>query len=352
MISKELAQNISNKMMDVIPYNVNIMNDKGIIIGSGDKSRIGNIHEGALETLKKKYVIEIDKEKGKVKPGVNTPIFFRGNVIGVIGITGSPAEVRQFSKLVSVTAELLINQEYTLNEYLIKKKLEEEYIYELLYSNKEYDNDFIQRGKMLGIDITKRRIVIILSYDKKFENKVISILNNFLDMEEKFISTSNNRIAVIMLDDKKFNDKLIRLKNALKNYFVRIGIGTNHKIIQHSFLEGIEALNIGEKLYEKEVLSFYKKIKLFYYMEEFFFQEENKEIINKITNEDKELFETFITYFDMNGERNKTAEKLHIHRNTLSYRLKKIEELTSLKFEEYTDLFQYLSSYIGYKLEL
>ena len=87
-------------------------------------------------------------------------------------------------------------------------------------------------------------------------------------------------------------------------------------------------------------------------MEEFFFQEENKEIINKITNEDKELFETFITYFDMNGERNKTAEKLHIHRNTLSYRLKKIEELTSLKFEEYTDLFQYLSSYIGYKLKL
>lgn len=51
MLSRELAQNISKKMMEVIPYNVNIMNEKGVIIGSGDKNRIGNIHKGAVETL-------------------------------------------------------------------------------------------------------------------------------------------------------------------------------------------------------------------------------------------------------------------------------------------------------------
>ena len=55
-------------------------------------------------------------------------------------------------------------------------------------------------------------------------------------------------------------------------------------------------------------------------------------------------------YFDMNGDKNKIATELHIHRNTLNYRLKKIEELTSLNFDNYIDLFQYLSSYISYKL--
>ena len=48
MLSKKLAQSIVDKMMNVIPYNVNIMNHKGIIIGSGDVSRIGYIHEGAV----------------------------------------------------------------------------------------------------------------------------------------------------------------------------------------------------------------------------------------------------------------------------------------------------------------
>ncbi|WP_054200546.1 sugar diacid recognition domain-containing protein [Clostridium baratii] len=350
MLSRELAQNISKKMMEVIPYNVNIMNEKGVIIGSGDKNRIGNIHKGAVETLEKKCVTEVYKDVGGVKSGVNTPIFFRGNVIGVIGITGDPEDVRQFSKLVSITAELLINQEYTLNEYIIKKKIEEEYIYELLYSNKEYDNDFIQRGKSLGIDLTKKRAVIILDYEREDENFIKVKLDKIISSNEHFINISNNRFAIIAVVDDRFNEKVNRIDKSLSKYKISIGVGSPHKILQNSLIEGIEALNIGQKLYEKNRVNFYSKIKLFYYMDDFFFQDENEEIMNRIRNEGEELLETFIAYFDMNGEKNKIADKLHIHRNTLNYRLKKIEEATSLNLENYIDLFQYLSSYISYKL--
>lgn len=351
MLSRELAQNISKKMMEVIPYNVNIMDEKGIIIGSGDKNRIGDIHEGAIETLAKKFVTEIKEEAKGVKPGVNTPIFFRGKAIGVIGITGDPDEVRQFSKLVSVTAELLISQEYTLNEYLIRKKLEDEYIYEILYSNKEYDNDFIQRGKSLGIDLTKKRRVVILGYEIGLENIIASKLEKILYKNEYFINISNNKIAIIMVEDNKVNDKILRIDNTLSKYKIEIGVGESHKILQNSLIEGIEALNIGEKLYDNDRISFYNKIKIFYFMEEFFLQDDNREILTKIKGEGEELFETFLAYFDMNGEKNKVSNKLHIHRNTLNYRLKRIEDITSLKFENYIDLFQFLSSYIGFKLK-
>lgn len=123
MLNRELAQNIVNKMMEVIPYNVNIMNHKGVIIGSGDSSRIGMIHNGALEALRVKKVVEISKDGDKVKSGVNSPIFFREKAIGVIGITGNPKNVRQFTQLVTVTAELLINQEYTLNKHIDRKSV-------------------------------------------------------------------------------------------------------------------------------------------------------------------------------------------------------------------------------------
>ena len=40
-LSKYIAQKIVSEMMDVIPYNINVMDENGVIIGSGDVKRIG-----------------------------------------------------------------------------------------------------------------------------------------------------------------------------------------------------------------------------------------------------------------------------------------------------------------------
>lgn len=45
-LSEKQAQEIVDKMMMDIPYNINIMNGKGVIIGSGKKERVGTIHQG------------------------------------------------------------------------------------------------------------------------------------------------------------------------------------------------------------------------------------------------------------------------------------------------------------------
>jgi carbohydrate diacid regulator len=58
-INKELAQEISNKVMQVIPYNVNIMDDIGRIIGSGDKNRIDNYHQGAKLAIEQGSIVSI-----------------------------------------------------------------------------------------------------------------------------------------------------------------------------------------------------------------------------------------------------------------------------------------------------
>lgn len=45
-LSEKQAQEIVDKMMMDIPYNINIMNGKGVIIGSGKKERVGTIRRG------------------------------------------------------------------------------------------------------------------------------------------------------------------------------------------------------------------------------------------------------------------------------------------------------------------
>lgn len=63
-----------------------------------------------------------------------------------------------------------------------------------------------------------------------------------------------------------------------------------------------------------------------------------------LTNE--ELLETFYTFFEQNMSLKLTASLLHIHINTLHYRIKKLEELTGLNLKYFPDVVSlYLALY-------
>ena len=62
-LTSEIAQNIVNRTMKILPYNVNVMDKEGKIIGSGDKKRLALKHEAAVEVIKKKRTIEIISEE-------------------------------------------------------------------------------------------------------------------------------------------------------------------------------------------------------------------------------------------------------------------------------------------------
>lgn len=75
MLDANLAQQIVDRTMSIIGYNINVMNHAGIIIGSGDRDRLGHVHDGAILALKHGDSIELNSHscqslKG-VKPGIN-----------------------------------------------------------------------------------------------------------------------------------------------------------------------------------------------------------------------------------------------------------------------------------------
>ena len=76
-LSKEQAQSIVEQVMEVIPYNINIMNEEGIIIGSGDSKRLNKLHIGALEAIEKREAIEVYHGTKDVKL-VSIPLYFSG----------------------------------------------------------------------------------------------------------------------------------------------------------------------------------------------------------------------------------------------------------------------------------
>lgn len=115
-LDHELAQDIVDRTMAILPYNVNVMDNQGLILGSGEPERINTRHEGAQLVLANGRVVEIDGQTAKhlkgVLPGINLPLMHDQRLIGVLGITGEPDGLRTYAELVRMTAEMLVSQRH------------------------------------------------------------------------------------------------------------------------------------------------------------------------------------------------------------------------------------------------
>ncbi len=63
------------------------------------------------------------------------------------------------------------------------------------------------------------------------------------------------------------------------------------------------------------------------------------DIVINSNEKNNEMYNTIETFIDCNCDIAKTAKKLYIHVNTLRYRLKKIESILGISFENFDDLF-------------
>jgi carbohydrate diacid regulator len=339
-LSKAIAQKIVSEMMAVVPYNINVMDEKGVIIGSGDINRIGNLHEGAQKVINTQHMNEVYEEEGRMKPGVNEPIIINDKVIGVIGITGHPDEVRRFSRLVRVTAVLLIEQaridEETQNRRLNKQK----FYHELVHRKMEYDDRFRERAKDYGIDLSKkcRAILIDGNINSQGFKSLCNKYPHYCELDNKkavFFSTSAQTYKALLEDLK--SSKEIK----------KISVGEEESIAAVSLENAELAMEFGIKIKPSALIYNYEELKFFIHI-----SHDNKtSILSLISNLDKagnklELIQTIQAYVEENGDINNVANRLNIHRNTLNYRLDRIKQLTGKNPKVLLELFELLCGLI------
>ncbi|WP_091233669.1 CdaR family transcriptional regulator [Fontibacillus panacisegetis] len=338
-----IAKKISREMMKVIPYNINVMDENGIIIGSGDSSRIGTLHEGAKSVIQTKTINEIYKQSGGVKPGVNEPIIMDGMVIGVVGITGQPDEVRPFSKLVRATAVLLIEQEQKNLQEQNDRFNRETFYRELSYRENSYDDAFIQRGKLYGLDLTRKIQAIIVQGRTKTK-----VLNSLCEKARHYLFLENHKVVLFTTDHQNFMDKLegwIDQKEIRK-----VSFGNVEEIAAVSIKQAESALHIGTKLKPSQKMVYYEELKVFVHLSYPYKESLNSffSVIDK-SGSKLDLIQTLQAYIEESGDMNQVASKLNIHRNTLNYRIDKIEKLSGKNPRDYLDMFQLICGLMWYE---
>ncbi|WP_373796858.1 sugar diacid recognition domain-containing protein [Neisseria dentiae] len=175
VFNHDLAQQIVQRTMAIIDCNINIMNEKGEIIASGDTSRIGEIHDGALLALSQNRVVPIHEQKVYdmmgVKPGINFPLRLNDKIVGVIGLTGDPVQLNEFGKLVCMTAEMMLEQAQLFGIIAQNERLKEELILDLIHSD-EISPSQQEWALRLGVDLNMPRVVCIIEIDEQHLQKL------------------------------------------------------------------------------------------------------------------------------------------------------------------------------------
>ena len=337
-LDQTLAQSIVNKMMQQLPYNINMMNEKGYIIASGDASRINTRHVGAVAAIQQRKTLTMSTSYGKNgQPGVNMPVFFEGQVIGVIGITGDPEIVVPFASLLRTATELLISQ----NKANQLEKQQANQLNQFLYQWAQVKDDIHQHtalildAQALQIDVLKKRSAVAI---QDFNTATIP-----MDADDHTIVISDN-ITVILTTHDTTIQRWIKL--ATTHQF-QIGIGRPTTRIGISIAEAVRTLTI-DRLFKAKHYAYYQDVAFIDALLQHQLPVDDVITAFKRLNQSemgRELIDTLVAFIENNQNINQTAAMLHIHRNTLHYRLERLKTESGLDPHQLTDLFKL---YVGY----
>ncbi|MBQ3118823.1 MAG: helix-turn-helix domain-containing protein [Clostridia bacterium] len=212
--------------------------------------------------------------------------------------------------------------------------------------------DINMRSGELQIDADIPRIVYIVQIPGN-ETGVIQLLQNMFPEQDFIINIDNKNIVVIKSlagnNNKEFVIKtaqsIVDTINSELLLKVYVGIGTPVKSINdiaHSYSESRLALEIGRVFDGDKYILSYGELgigRLIYqlpsklcelFLDEIF-QKEGLEVL------DEETLQTIDKFFENNLNVSETSRQLFVHRNTLVYRLDKIERLTGLDLRKFDD---------------
>jgi carbohydrate diacid regulator len=380
LLSRELAKSIVERTMSVVNYNINIMDESGVIIASGDKERIGTIHEGAIIALQRKSEFNVSENESKrlngVHQGTNIVIEFQNSVVGVIGITGKPKEVLGYAKLIKMTAEMMIEQENVMKELEWNNRMKEEMMFALIYNKPNSVILLDEYIKKFKLPYDHPMIIIIfeleienssIQNDLTISSRIINILEG--TFKESLAAVVNSNTIVLLHKCSKHSNKNQEYKEKIKKVSIKIKDETSidtkistgkiyNKLLEiyKSFDIAKETLKFGKKMHHKDNIYIFESLKY----DMLFFQNNAKWKVNELedtykliaeNDKSKALRATLKVLIEENGELNNVANRLFIHRNTLSYRLDKIYKLTDRNPRKYTDLFWLYSAIINFEMD-
>lgn len=215
--------------------------------------------------------------------------------------------------------------------------------------------DIYNRAKKLHIETEVRRVVFIVETNREKDGNDLEKIRSLFGGKSKDFVTAvdeKNIIVVKELGEHESYDDLNKTAEVIINLFrgdadsnVHIAYGTvvnELKDVSRSYKEARMALDVGKIFFEEKNVIAYSQLgigRLIYQLPIPLCKMFIKEIFDgKSPDEfDEEMLTTINKFFENSLNVSETSRQLYIHRNTLVYRLDKLQKSTGLDLRVFED---------------
>ncbi len=368
---KRVAKTVTQRIQELLGAQVFVIDDRGTIITSSNFSAIGRSIHSISHSATLRVKLTVDKQIGEV-------------------ILSDLTESEISPRLAKVFVELVINQAVSIDRQPNQPELKNKFIHDLLRCASRDETEVLREAQILGLDFTRPRAVILIdaadyllspsanpydALDAQTQRRIQVIIGSivsFFHLPNDTICAyiGGREIAVLKAsstqdlaawthrDDPTGNPSwanLIALKRsstALMNRLrsdteanISIGIGRYHPGIRglaRSYQDARAALSLGHHFSGQNQVYCLNDLGVAAFVgisDDSTKLDLAKHLLSPLDQE-PELIDTLRVFFAENCCPSSTANKLSIHRNTLSYRLDKITSLTGLNPRVFDDAVQ------------
>lgn len=254
----------------------------------------------------------------------------------------------------------------------------EKYVKDIIYENYSDEILMVERGRLFGFEVDRdyfvavnlcfRKSYIPTDQDEKALRFLCQSVQRFVKechfVRECYKIRLKTGYLLLVEGEKKegleyLTEKLLdeaymesRWKRGLEKLVCGIGpVETGMKGIRDTYSSCFKAMHVGRMLYRDQFLFRYKKLRMFCELEELLTKEKGRiftEILKDIQSE--ELLDTLAIYYECGGNMDRAAEKMFTHKNTVKYRLNRLQEKTGLDLKKPDDNFQLYMAILAMKM--
>lgn len=216
----------------------------------------------------------------------------------------------------------------------------------------ELPGDIPLKARDFKISYFLLRMALQIRFSEAIDPHCAMVVRSVLGQGEDYLLTVDEYNMVLLLDCSQYADERIQeLCEQLLQRFaedgrqIHIGVGLrveNLKDVARSYQEASLALIVGRIFNEEEQIMWYNRLglgRLIYQLPPTLCRMFLAEVFKPDTYEslDPETLLTIEKFFENNLNGSETSRQLFVHRNTLVYRLDKVQKITGLDLRNFDD---------------
>ncbi|MEH6628427.1 MAG: helix-turn-helix domain-containing protein [Motiliproteus sp.] len=365
-LNKRVAEDLVINLAKVNELEVSVLDHRAVLVGATDTAAIGMFNRDAFKVINDNYKMLIKEEtaeNGRVGFGkLLLPIYVDRKVIGVVGIFGSIENILLSENVAKTVIELTVKG---LNGSAASQQSNTQRLIGSIISPLKYDQE--TRTELLSsINPAADWIVIVFEVYRKDDGKdlschqleqVLRSLNSAkaVDLLERvsprqFVMLKKVKVGPRGWDHQATTREIEGQCEGLLRYpwlDLFASCGNYYEGVERlaiSYQSAIHSLAIGKQQFPEQRIYNYNDMALDVLLlstsNNWTSEYLERSYCNLISNDKNGcLQKTLKCFFGSNLNFGKAAEDLHVHRNTLRYRLAKIRDYTGLDMSNIDNIF-------------